>query len=447
MNFIDACRKLISLESTPGHGNAEAATFIGKYCEQQGFYVTYQHETQNGLDQMNVLIRPLPTVPSNEILLQTHLDTVEAGNFALWTKTQLNPFEASIYGDRVFGLGAADTKLDVLCKIEAAKHFLKKPFKVPFVIAATYGAQSSMAGAMKLLRRKAIHAKKALIGEPTEMHIVHAGPGMAVVEISIPFSAEERKYRTSHDQTESASSQSKIFSGKAAHSSNPQMGTNAIVKMLEYLAQLPEGIAVMDLDGGVSYNTVPSSAILEIDLVGAFKDPIVPKLTRVMEALKKLEQQFLEIVDEGFEPPHPTMNVGMIRTFDDQVRLLGSCRLPPKVTDPIYEKWMAELEEACGSVGAKFRIRDYKRSFLTPTEGDLVESCRKILKQMGREFTPKKTVVSTEASVFSHLGIECVVIGPGVGVGNSHAPNESITLTELNVAVDFYKQFIEMECL
>ena len=60
------------------------------------------------------------------------------------------------------------------------------------------------------------------------------------------------------------------------------------MKMLDYLEQLPEGIAVMDLDGGISYNAVPSSAVLEIDIMGGFQDPIVPKISAIYEALREV---------------------------------------------------------------------------------------------------------------------------------------------------------------
>lgn len=441
------CRKVIALESTPSHGNKEVAEFIGHSCESQGFYVTYQNETLNGLEQLNVIIRPQKEQPKEEFLLQTHLDTVDPGNFATWTRTQSNPFNATIYDGRIYGLGSADTKLDFLCKIEAAREFLNKPMRVPYVLVGTFGAQNSMAGAVKLVRRKTISAKAALIGEPSSLELIHAGPGLAVVEISIPFSEEEIEYRAKHDLMESSSTQSRMFSGRAAHSSNPDMGENAIVKMLDYLTQLPEGLAIMDLDGGINYNSVPSSAVVEMDVVGGLREPIVPKLSRIMTSLKSLEKKFKNLNDKGFSPAHPTMNIGIIRTYDDQVRMTGSCRLTPSVTDEIYEVWMAELKEACSAVGATFRVRDYKKSFYTEEASPFSRLCLETMKSLGLKASVTKTAVSTEASVFSRLGVECLIFGPGQSVGNSHAPNESISMEDLSVATNFYRQVIERICL
>lgn len=448
MNFLEDCRKLIGLESTPSHGNLSCAEFAGSLCEKAGLNVEYQRETVGGIDQCNVIARPGKEVPEREILLQTHLDTVAAGHFGQWTKTQSNPFNASIYNDVLYGLGAADVKLDFLCKLEAVKRLHGKALKTPYVLVGTFGgAQAAMAGAVKLIRKKKINAVTAFIGEPTGMRLVNAGTGCAVVEISIPFSPEERAYRRDHDLLEVTSTQSRMFSGKAAHSSDPSMGDNAIMKMLEYLAQLPEGIAVMDLNGGVNDNSVPASAVLEVDLVAGFKDPIRPKISKIYSSLRALENDLAGFTEEGFQPPHPTMNIGIVRTNEAEVRISGSCRLPPSVTDDIYENWMKKLASAVQEVGSTFRVKDYKRGFSAPPETGFVKGAQEVLRDMGLNPGLEKRAISSEANVFSRLGVECLVWGPGQSLGNSHAPNENIKISDLGLAADFYTRVLERFCL
>ena len=41
----------------------------------------------------------------------------------------------------------------------------------------------------------------------------------------------------------------------------------------------------------------------------------------------KSESELNEFTDERFDPPHPTLNVGTVRTSEDGVTLAGSCRL------------------------------------------------------------------------------------------------------------------------
>lgn len=438
MSFLENCRKLVGLDSTPSHGNLAAAEFVGSLCEQAGLFVEYHRESVDGVDQCNVIARPTVHLPDAEVLFQTHLDTSEGGHFSQWTKTQANPFNASIYGDQMYGLGTADVKLDFLCKLEAIKSFAKRDLKIPFVLAGTFGAHTGMTGAIKLIRRKKLNAKWAFIGEPTGMRLVTAGLGLASVEISVPFSMEERVYRRDHDLLESSSTQSRMFSGG---------GENAIGKMLAYLVQLPDGIAVMDLSGGTNHRSIPSNAVLEIDTVAGFKDPILPKISKIHSSLLDLEKVLAAIPAEGFTPAHPTMNLGMIRTAEDEVRMSGCCRLPPSVTDEVYEGWMRQLGESVQAVGATFRVKDYRKGFLANEKSSFVTETQAVLREMGLNEAPDKMTTVTEASVFGRLGIECAVWGPGTSVGNSHAPNENIRISELEKATEVYKRLIERFCL
>ncbi len=448
MSFLENCRKLVGLDSTPSHGNLAAAEFAGALCAEAGLHVEMQRETSSGVDQCNVIARPRDTTPDREFLLQTHLDTVDAGHFSHWTKTQANPFNASIYNDVIYGLGTADVKLDFLCKLEAVKPLLGKELKLPFVLVGTFGgAESGMAGAVKLIRKKKIRPVMALIGEPSQMRLVNGGTGLAVVEITIPFSQEEIEYRRDHDLNESTSTQSRIFTGKAAHSSDPGAGQNAIMIMLEYLTQLPEGIAVMDLDGGHNNNSVPAHAILEIDTVAGFKNPILPKIARIYQSLLQLQEEMRGFSESGFSPSYPTMNIGRVRSDEDGVILSGSCRLPPSVTDAIYEGWMSKLATTVQEVGATFRVKDYKRGFTAEPQTEFVLGTQNVLREMGLNPELQKLAQTTEANVFHRMGAECLVWGPGQSVGNSHAPNECINIADLRQAAEFYSRLLERFCL
>src|SRR5262249_1658711 len=145
-------------------------------------------------------------------------------------------------------------------------------------------------GAIKLIRRKKLNAVSAFIGEPTQMRLVVASQGIATVEISVPFSEEKRQYRRDHDILESTSSQSRMVLGKTKTGVNE----NAILKMLAYLAQLPDGIALMDLDGGTNHFSIPLNGVLEIDTMAAFRDPIVPKISKIFASIQMLERELHE---------------------------------------------------------------------------------------------------------------------------------------------------------
>lgn len=445
MNFLELCRKLIGFDTTPEQSTLPTVEFLAELAERSGLRAEIQKENHRGVEQANLLIRHRDyAAPSkDELLLLTHLDTVDPGNFSLWNKTQNNPFNASLYGDELFGLGAADAKLDLACKFEAVRRLADSKDVRPFVLAATYGAQSGMDGVIKLYRRKKTLAKQALIGEPTDKSLFLAGQGFAALEIFIPFSEEERNYRADHDLMESTTSQSRIFTGRAAHSLVPESGDNAIVKMLEYLCQLPDGIAIMDLDGGVNHNSVPESAVLEVDFVAGFKEPLTLRLAEIFKVLKEMRVQLAEFSDENYEPSTASFNLGIIRTTEEGVRLQGCCRLPPSFKEEIYNQWVKRIQDVCEKTKASFHVLDYKKGYTTGLNSMLAQRAIELLKQLDVAEASSKKTISTEANILNRLGVECLVWGPGVSVGNSYAPNESVRMSDLLVAIDFYQRFMK----
>jgi acetylornithine deacetylase/succinyl-diaminopimelate desuccinylase-like protein len=447
LDLLETCRKFIGIDSTASAGTLELARFAAGLCEQAGLHVDLQIETLHGIEQANLIARPSASQPAHEFMLQTHLDTVDPGNYALWSKTGSNPFSASIYMESIYGLGSADTKLDFICKLKALEALKGSKFRLPPVLVGTFGEELGMTGAVKLIRKKRVSAQMALVGEPTGCYLIHAGKGFALVEIEIPFSIEEKAFRLNHDLNEGASTQSKVFAGRAAHSSSPEHGESAILKMLEYLSKLPEGIAIMELEGGINFNTVPAQAVLEVALVGGLKDTISRKIASVLKAIDHLQIEFAKFPDESFKPPQPTLNIGMVRSHDDHIAFSGCSRLPPTVSHDVYEKWMSDLARACEAVGATFRITEYKQPFRTSLSSDFVRACQAQARVQGLPTEFRTQSVTNEANVFSRLGIECLVFGPGQGVGNSHSPEEHVPIQQLNSAIDFYRGVIERVCL
>lgn len=448
MNFIEACRQLISIDSTPIHGNRELARWAAAFCRQRGLHVEEQEEVVGDLEQVNIIARPTSERPGSEFLFQTHLDTVDPGPFSLWTLTGSNPFDAHIIDGKIYGLGTADVKLDFLCKLEAISSFGKdRAWRLPPVLVGTFGEESGMTGALKLIRKNKVSAKMALIGEPSDLQLINAAKGFASVEFRIPFSEEEITYRNEHNLRESTTTQSKLFRGKAAHSSMPHLGDSAIVKMMEYLQMLPDSVNVMEIDGGINFNTVPSHAFLEIDMVSTVRNPISKKIGNIYRALKEMELEFLSYKDQDFFPSTPTLNIGMIRTNENDIQLSGSCRLPPVITHEIYEGWMEKLRNVCEANEAVFTVNDYKKPFRTEVNSILVKGCLDELRALGMSDQPITQASTNESSIFSRIGVECVCFGPGRREGNVHTPTEHVALEDLTKAVEFYKKVIERFCL
>jgi succinyl-diaminopimelate desuccinylase len=142
-----------------------------------------------------------------------------------------------------------------------------------------------------------------------------------------------------------------------------------------------------------------------------------------------------------------TLNVGTVRTAEHAISVVGSCRLPPGHSNAVYEGWMEELKAASLKQGATFSVRDLKPPFTTAPDSTFLQGCNGILSEMGLSSEPTSSPSTTEASVLHRLGIECIVFGPGQSVGNSHEPNERVSMKELELAVEFYRRVIKKFCL
>lgn len=449
MNFIETCRKLISLDSSPTGSTVELTDYLALLAQEAGLAVEVMHEVQNGITQANIIVRAEPfKAGDNEFLLQTHLDTVDPGNFSLWKKNDFNPYDAVIEDSKIYGLGAAEVKLDFLCKLNALKKLKEKKFtSLKPVLVGTFGEETGMQGALKLIRKNKINAKYALIGEASDLKIIQAAKGFAVVEIRIPISEDERKFKISRNQAESATTQTKLFSGKSAHSSTPHLGDNAIQNMLNFLQKMPENMVLVEADGGIRFNMIPSQAMVELEMVSYVKNLSLVKLNKIYRVLQEVEKDMKLFQDKDFEPNFSTLSVGIIRTFEDHLLLGGSCRILPNITQEQYESWMAKIQKVCEECGAQFRVTDYKRPFRTNENSVLVKTAQSILEKMGLDSKCKTLASTNEASLFTRLNIECICIGAGVREGNVHTPEEHVKIEDLEKVTHFYEQMVERFCL
>lgn len=448
MSLVDACRKLISFDSSPTGSTVEVVDYFAALATEAGLVVEVIHEVQNGITQANIIIRTEKFCPGdNEFLLQTHLDTVDPGNFSLWKKNDFNPFDAVIEDSKIYGLGAAEIKLDFLCKLNALKKFkAKKLSSLKPVLVGTFGEETGMQGALRLIRRNKINAKFALIGETSNLSIIKATKGYAVVEIRIPISEDEKRFKISRQTAESASTQTKLFSGKTAHSSTPHLGDNAITKMLDFLQKMPENMVLIEADGGTRFNMIPNQAMVELEFASHVKNLCLVKLNKIYQALQEVETDMKQFQDNEFEPHFSTLSIGIIRTSEDSLLLGGSCRILPHITQEQYESWMTKIQKVCEESGAQFRITDYKKPFRTSENSVLVKSAQNVLEKMGLNSSCKTLASTNEASLFARMNIECICIGAGVREENVHTSQEHVKIEDLEKATHFYEQMIERFC-
>lgn len=461
MTFTDLCRQFIAIDTSPQSGSLEAALWLRKLAQGYGLSVDLQEESFAGVEQANIFIRPNSattastpkSLPSNhsdktEFLLQSHFDTANPGAPSLWTENMLNPFHAIIKEGKIYGLGACEAKLDLLCKIEALRSFNpNQKWKLTPVVAGTFGEEIGMQGLLRAFRKNKFSAKYALVGEPSGHRLIYAGKGYAVLDFYIPYSKEEREYRLEHNLRESVSTQTKIFKGRAAHSSEGIESENAINKALEYLIQIPDNLVLMDIEGGSNHNLVASHLVLEIDICAGVPDPMVKKLKHIYWLMKQIGSDFLLNQDLEFNPGFPTMNLGLIKSHEDHIHLTVACRFPPSVKEEHYLTWLDKVQKSTTIVGGECRVTDYKRSYRTDPQSDFAKTCKDVLKSLGMPSECVTQSTCTEMTLFERRGVISLGFGAGIRGDSQSFSHQFVNLNDLEKSIQFYKTIIESVCL
>ncbi len=363
------------------------------------------------------------------LLLITHSDTVPPGPPERWTEGPAHALTRS--EDRVVGLGVADVKLDYLCKVFALRALHESGelarLKKPLHLLATGAEEVGLVGAK--LFAAGFKPEMALAGEPCELIPCHAHKGYAVVRVGLRVKDPQRLSR------------GRVLKslGKAAHSSTPHLGENAILKML---AAAP----LAELQGGSSANTVPAEASAIVagdDPIDAIDLSSAAATMRELWSLWCAQTAALQPArDEEFAPAEAVNNLGRIESKDDVLQALFDARLLPE-HDPaaLIASFTAAARVPAALAFEAFTERDNPGMRAKPDSRLLAALTRASGK------APRAKPTSTEAGVFFRLGVDAAVMGPGVSIGNAHTANEWNSIRDLQNAVPIYTQLIRELCL
>jgi acetylornithine deacetylase len=228
MDLFELTKNLVNIGSITGHEKA-CAEFVKEYLAHLGFQIEIMPVSR---DRSNVLAcwgKP-------DIVLSTHLDTVPPF------------FPAHEDAECIYGRGSCDAKGILAAQVTAAER-LKKEGVEDFALLFLVGEEATSDGA----REANLHPRDSryiINGEPTENRLVVGTKGNLRLEMRAR--------------------------GKMAHSAYPELGENAIEKLLDVLADLrkivlpvnpvlgPSTMNIGVISGGRAANVVPDEALVQI---------------------------------------------------------------------------------------------------------------------------------------------------------------------------------------
>ncbi|MEW5978984.1 MAG: M20 family metallopeptidase [Acidobacteriota bacterium] len=272
-------------------GEERLSRYIEDFYRKQGIDCERQEVLPN---RPNVIGKVPGRDPSRRLLFDAHLDTVSEEGMTI------EAFHPRLAEGRLYGRGACDTKGGMAAMIYALA-LLRQSGVQPagdVWVATTVDEEYGFHGIRKLAA-SGVQALGAVVAEPTELKITTCHKGIL-----------RWKVRTF---------------GRAAHSSRPELGINAISKMARLISRIetrlqPRYASRRDpllgtptfnigvIEGGIQLNLVPSVCEAQIErrlLPGETKDSVYEEFREVFEELAGEDTSFQAEMDEPFlEDPY-----------------------------------------------------------------------------------------------------------------------------------------------
>ncbi len=360
-------KELIQAESTAAKGELAAAEVLCAEFRRTG--VECRIDSWNR-SRANVIARVKSTGRRPGLLFACHLDVVGPGE-AAWTYP---PFGAVEAGGKIYGRGAVDMKGGMTAAAAAISRVVGSGRKLQgdIVLAAVAGEETDSSGAERFVAHREGLPELAgvVVPEPTGLAVVTTHRGMLWLEVTTR--------------------------GKAAHSSTPHLGVNAIASMRLILDELENyevsgethellgkcTMSINTISGGKALNVVPDKCTLGIDirtLPGQDHHRVLADLEALFKRLKSKNSAFDAGVSvlRWLEPLETDSRCGFVRDF-------------------------------CAGVGA---------------DG---------IRPIG---------YTTDSPYFASLGAPVVIFGPGEP-GLCHKSDEHIEIADLEKAAEHYENII-----
>lgn len=374
----DLLERLVAFDSTSRNSNTPIAEFICDYVDRPGVRID-KHNSPAG-DKVNLIISTGPQENPDRagLILSGHMDAVAAEEED-WSS---DPFELMSRQGSYFGRGACDMKGFLALAMNIIVRSSETPLAHPLVLVFTYDEEVGTIGAERLIKSwpdVASLPRLAVIGEPTSLRAVRMHKGHLKLLLT--------------------------FTGRAAHSGYPHLGSNAIE---------PAGKAIVQLT----------------------------------ELRDELATEHPPHSEHFGEVPYPTLNIGRViggsavNIVPDRCTVeVGIRTLPEMSSGELIERVGACLSGALQEANMTLEMTGESPPMLLSENSELYRS---LCHQIGQSST-KSVSFATDAGWFQVAGIESLLFGPG-DMEQAHRANESIPIDQLHRAEPILERLTNRFC-
>ncbi|MGH3490821.1 MAG: acetylornithine deacetylase [Actinopolymorphaceae bacterium] len=356
MQAIDILQTLVGFDTTSRNSNRDLVAWATEFLESAGARIRLTYDDSG--TKANVLASFDPPDVAGGILLSGHTDVVPVDG-QNWST---DPFTLTVRDGRLHGRGTTDMKGFIAACLAEAPRWKGARLVRPIHLALTYDEETGCQGVPRLIADLVAHhalPAVALVGEPTRMRI----------------SDEHRGYLAFRT----------VLHGRAAHSSDPRSGVNAIAAAAEFVVSLddaapsfagtgpePTTVSVGTINGGSVINVVPARCEVRWEIRPTVGADIGP-----------LRQTAKELTERRARP-------GIV---------------------PETEEIMT----------------------VPPLRPEATKTAVEIVHRLGGELPTERMPFGTEAGYFQAAGIPTVVCGPG-SIEQAHQPDEWLEVDQFEAA-------------
>jgi acetylornithine deacetylase len=363
--------RLVAFDTESAKSNIPLIRFVEDYLAQHGI-ASERVPTPDG--EKASLFATIGPSDAPGLALSGHTDVVPVAGQS-WDS---DPFTLTERDGKLYGRGSCDMKGYLACALAMVPQFARRRLKMPIHLAFSYDEEVGCTGVRPMiaeLGKRLPLPRLVFVGEPTEMGVVdaHKGPVRWRVELT----------------------------GRAAHSSMPHYGVNAIAYAGRLLGELARMEAELRAGAQDARFDPPFTTLQVTQIAGGTASNVVPVPCWFGWEVRGLP---------GFEPMQ----------LDRRLKAFAA------------EQCLPEMRRLAPEAQITIRATNQVAAYAADTASGIVPLT---LKLAGRN---KTFAVSycTEAGLFQGGGAPAIVCGPG-NIAQAHTANEFLSLEELEKCLSF----------
>jgi acetylornithine deacetylase len=369
--------RLVAFDTTSHKTNIPLIEFVEAYLAQHGIE-SHRVPTPDGLKAS--LFATIGPKDGGGLALSGHTDVVPVAGQTWHT----DPFTLVERDGKLYGRGTCDMKGYLACALAMVPDLEARKLKMPFHLAFSYDEETGCTGVRPMiaeLGKSLPRPRMVFVGEPSQMGVVdaHKGPVRWRVELT----------------------------GRAAHSSMPHYGVNAI----------------------------------------AYAGRLIGELLRMEEELKA------STLNPRFDPPWTTMQITQIEGgtasnvvpvpcwFGWETRALPGfdpMTLERRLKTYAAEHCLPEMQRAAPEADIKIMATNRVPAYAADAKSGIVPLT---LKLAGQNETLAVSYC-TEAGLFQDGGAPAIICGPG-DIAQAHTANEFVDIAELEKCLAFLSRLAD----